>query len=134
MLTTDSNDDNSKSKKVAEKAAPPTKKKMKLEPTARSRLMKICDSSSDEEDVKPQIEEIEEVKKEKENTTPSPEKKQNAETASSSNGVKKRGKVKKMVTKTYEDDDGFISKSFLNILFCFLNRFFVQNFSFFPFL
>ena len=93
---------------------------MKLEPKSqRSRLMQICDSSSDEEDasngrdsedVKMDAEEEVVVKKEKENKTPSPDKTANNKTNGSSSG-KRRIKVKRSVTKTYEDDEGFISKS-----------------------
>lgn len=98
----------------------PSKKKMKLEPkSAKSRLMQICDSSSDEEETQRKESEmsIDEdevpVKKEKENKTPSPQKNQitkaNGINGNSSSG-KRRAKVKKMVTRTYEDEDGFISK------------------------
>lgn len=80
--------------------------------------MQICDSSSDEEDtsngrdsedVKMDAEEEVAVKKEKENKTPSPDKTANNKTNGSSSG-KRRIKVKRPVTKTYEDDEGFISK------------------------
>lgn len=96
------------------------KKKMKLEPkSARSRVMQICDSSSDEDeapakkDVKMECDDDETVvKKEKENKTPSPEKVDSNKSSSggSSSGRKRRVKVKKMVTRTYKDDEGFISK------------------------
>lgn len=120
ILPIDSSDESNKKTKPESKKLAPEKKKLKLQPTARSRLMKICDSSSDEEDVKPPVEEIEaetiEVKKEKENKTPSPEKNGSgqgqANDSSGSTGGKKRVKVKKMVTKTYEDEEGFISKHF----------------------
>lgn len=112
MKFTDSNEDVKKEKKQ-------TKKKMKLEPkSSRSRLMQICDSSSDEEDatngkdsqdVPMDTEEEVVVKKEKENKTPSPEKSASSNADGSSSG-KRRAKVKKMVTRTYEDEDGFISK------------------------
>lgn len=114
LFNSDSNEDG----KSAEKKQ--TKKKMKLEPKSqRSRLMQICDSSSDEEDasngrdsedVKMDVQEGVVVKKEKENKTPSPDKTANNKTNGSSSG-KRRIKVKRPVTKTYEDDDGFISKS-----------------------
>lgn len=93
---------------------------MKFEPkSARSRLMQICDSSSDEEDTSERKEtamdiEVEEevvVKKEKENKTPSPDKSKANQTNGSSDGKRRHTKVKKMVTRTYEDEDGFISKS-----------------------
>lgn len=98
----------------------PSKKKMKLEPkSAKSRLMQICDSSSDEEETRQKeskmsvVEDEVPVKKEKENKTPSPKKNQitrgNDTNGNSSTG-KRRAKVKKMVTRTYEDEDGFISK------------------------
>lgn len=94
------------------------KKKIKLEPkSARSRVMQICDSSSDEDeapnskDDKMECDEETVVKKEKENKTPSPEKADpNKSNAGSTGSRKRRIKVKKMVTRTYEDDDGFISK------------------------
>lgn len=94
---------------------------MKLEPkSARSRVMQICDSSSDEDeapstknDLKMECDDETVVKKEKENKTPSPEKmeprKSNAGGSDSGNR-KRRSKVKKVVTRTYEDEDGFISK------------------------
>lgn len=105
----------------------PSKKKIKLErKSAKSRLMQICDSSSDEEEIQ-QKQSVDEmsvdedevpVKKQKENKTPSPQKNQNTKAnainGNSGNGnstiVKGRAKVKKMVTRTYEDEDGFISK------------------------
>lgn len=102
----------------------PSKKKIKLEPkSSKSRLMQICDSSSDEEGTQQKVTEMsvddDEVEvpvktgKEKENNTPSPEKNQttkaNGFNDNSSSG-KRRAKVKKMVTRTYEDEDGFISK------------------------
>lgn len=78
--------------------------------------MKICDSS-DEDDAQVEIEEPmhvdEEIsaKKEKDNKTPSPQKsKSNTSKNSTVAGSKGRIKVKKMVTRTYEDEDGFISK------------------------
>lgn len=83
--------------------------------SARSRVMQICDSSSDEEDTTStndtpmDTEEEIVVKKEKENKTPSPDKSTVNGTSRSSNG-KRRIKVKKTVTRTYEDEDGFISK------------------------
>lgn len=91
---------------------------MKLEPkSARSRLMQICDSSSDEEDASERKETAMEtdeeptVKKEKENKTPSPQKsEQKQANGSAGDSKKRRAKVKKMVTKTYEDEDGFISE------------------------
>lgn len=114
----DSNEErkNGKSDKSDSKdASKPSKKKIKLEAKgARSRLMQICDSSSDEDestksDSKMVVDEEVPVKKEKENKTPSPKKEQNGK--SNSNGTtKRRIKVKKMVTRTYEDEDGFISK------------------------
>lgn len=96
----------------------PSKKKIKLEPkSAKSRLMQICDSSSDEEEVQQMSVDEDEVpiKKAKENKTPSPKTNQQAVSkasgtnCSNSNG-KRRTKVKKMVTRTYEDEDGFISE------------------------
>lgn len=95
---------------------------MKLEPkSSRSRIMQICDSSSDEDeapnqkDIKTERSEDEEsvVKKEKENKTPSPEKLDTKQTNAGGSGGnrKRRTKVKKMVTRTYEDDEGFISES-----------------------
>lgn len=112
FFRTDSNEDAKKEKKQ-------TKKKMKLEPkSSRSRLMQICDSSSDEEDAtKSKVsqdvpmdtgEEVV-VKKEKENKTPSPEKSGSSNANGGSSG-KRRSKVKKTFTRTYEDEDGFISK------------------------
>lgn len=109
------------SKAAVKKEKVQAKKKMKLEPkSARSRVMQICDSSSDEDeapvrkDAKMECDdEVAVVKKEKENKTPSPEK-ANANRSnggdSSSGGRKRRIKVKKMVTRTYEDEDGFVSK------------------------
>lgn len=108
---------NKKSKKA------PVKTKNEKVATNRSRIMQICDSSSDEEQattskqaMKTEQEE-EDVKKEKENTTPTKNSTSEAmdteEVHSDTNGTqkqKKRGKVKKMITKTFEDDDGFISK------------------------
>lgn len=92
------------------------KKKVKLEPkSSRSRLMQICDSSSDEEDasskkdVAMDTEDDIVVKKEKENKTPSPNK-TNGHTKNGSSSGKRRAKVKKTVTRTYEDEDGFISQ------------------------
>lgn len=79
--------------------------------------MQICDSSSDEDealnnkDLPMDTEEEIVVKKEKENKTPSPNKSDSSQTNGSSSG-KRRVKIKKMVTKTYEDEDGFISKYF----------------------
>lgn len=90
----------------------------------RSRIMQICDSdtSSDEESAstskKAKIEgdEAGTAKKEKENKTPTKneaieamETEEDAGT-SSTQKQKKRGKVKKMVTKTFEDEDGYISE------------------------
>lgn len=93
------------------------KKKMKLEKkSASSRLMQICDSSSDEEgasngkDVSMGTEEEPVVTKEKENKTPSPKKSDANRSSASSSSGKRRAKIKKFVTKTYEDEDGFISK------------------------
>lgn len=111
----DSNDEVKSSEKNQKAQA---KKKVKLEPkSARSRLMQICDSSSDEEDASERketamdTEEETVVKKEKENKTPSPQKSgANAANESASDSKKRRAKVKKMVTRTYEDEDGFISK------------------------
>lgn len=110
-------DSNGESKSTEKKNSIQSKKKIKLEPkSSRSRLLQICDSSSDEEDAsnaKDSAMDVEEepvVKKEKENKTPSPEKLQNSKTNGSSDGKKRRTKIKKMVTKTYEDEDGFISK------------------------
>ncbi|XP_055304890.1 uncharacterized protein LOC129569757 [Sitodiplosis mosellana] len=110
--TSDSNED----AKSAEKKQ--TKKKMKLEPKShRSRVMQLCDSSSDEEsttngkdsqDEPMDTEEEVVVKKEKENKTPSPEKMTSNKVNGSSSG-KRRAKVKKTVTRTYEDEDGFIN-------------------------
>lgn len=99
----------------------PSKKKIKLEPkSAKSRLMQICDSSSDEEVIQQKnqkdsaemsVDEDEvPVKKEKENKTPSPEKNQTTKANGNSSSGKTRAKVKKMVTRTFEDEDGFISK------------------------
>lgn len=119
---------------------PPTKgspanKKQKKEPAKmkndkaakhRSRIMQICDSSSDEEEAstsKSANEKMETdndettVKKEKENTTPTknsaPDTMETDANGGEMNGSqkpKKRGKVKKMVTKTFEDEDGYISE------------------------
>lgn len=116
FIHTDSNEDSKSMVKKNEKAQ--AKKKMKFEPkSARSRLMQICDSSSDEEDSSERkdtpmdTEEEVVVTKEKENKTPSPDKsKGNQSNGSSSDGKKRHSKVKKMVTRTYEDEDGFISK------------------------
>lgn len=114
FIFADSNDDF----KGAEKKQ--TKKKPKLEPKSKhSRLLQICDSSSDDEDEtannKDRSMDVDEeevvVKKEKENKTPSPDKSRNNIPNGSSSG-KRRAKVKKVVTKTYEDEDGFISKYF----------------------
>lgn len=112
--------DSAEDTKLAEKNAKiQAKKKFKLEPkTARSRVMQICDSSSDEDetpnrkDIKMECEEESVVKKEKENKTPSPEKQDTNQTNAdgSASNRKRRIKVKKMVTETYEDDDGFISE------------------------
>lgn len=106
----DSNDD------AEEVKSPPLKKKVKLEKVStRSRLMKICDSS-DEDDVETEqpmnVDEEACVKKEKENKTPSPQKSKSNTSKNNDSvaGTKKRIKVRKMVTKTYEDLDGFISK------------------------
>lgn len=108
---------NKKSKK-----APANMKNEKVA-TNRSRIMQICDSSSDEEEATTSKQAMEtkqdegEVKKEKENTTPTknstPEAMDTEEIRSDTNGTqqqKKRGKVKKMMTKTFKDDDGFISE------------------------
>lgn len=79
--------------------------------------MQICDSSSDEEGasnnkgLSMDIEEEVVVKKEKENKTPSPDISAHDKTNGSSS-CKRRAKVKKMVTRTYEDEDGFISKCY----------------------
>lgn len=115
FISTDSNED---SKSVVKNEKGQAKKKMKLEPkSARSRLMQICDSSSDEEDTSerkdtPMDTEEEKVvvKKEKENKTPSPDKSKVNKSNGSTDSKKRRAKMKKVVTKTYEDDDGFISK------------------------
>lgn len=78
--------------------------------------MQICDSSSDEDEAPAAKDDKMEcdadetvVKKEKENKTPSPEKIDSNKSAANG-GRKRRAKVKKMVTRTYEDEDGFISK------------------------
>lgn len=74
---------------------------------ARSRLMQICDSSDEEGTPFEPVP----VKKEKENKTPSPQKiEANASKVSGNTSGKRRIKVKKTVTNTYEDEDGFISK------------------------
>lgn len=130
---------------------PPTKvtqanKKQKKEPAKmmndkaakqRSRIMQICDSSSDEEEAstsKP-VNEIMEtdngettVKKEKENTTPTknsaPDAMETDANGGEMNGSQKpnkRGKVKKMITKTFEDEEGFISE------FCYECRYLVTG-------
>lgn len=110
-------DSNEESKSNDKKQPMPSKKKIKLEPkAAHSRLLQICDSSSDEEDTsnaKDSPMEVEDevvVKKEKENKTPSPEKSQKNNANGSNDSKKRRVKVKKIVTRTYEDEDGFISK------------------------
>lgn len=111
-------DSNEEVKSETEKKAKiQPKKKMKLEKkSASSRLMQICDSSSDEEgasngkDVSMDTEEEPVVTKEKENKTPSPEKSDANRSSASSSSGKRRAKIKKFVTKTYEDEDGFISK------------------------
>lgn len=119
VFRTDSNED---TKSIEKKQ---TKKKIKLEPKAsRSRLMQICDSSDEEDtsngkdsDVPMESEEEVVVKKEKENKTPSPDKSQSNNTNGSSSG-KRRIKVKRTVTKTYEDEDGFISKFISKVKIC----------------
>lgn len=110
--------------------APATKKlkknlaKAKNEKTAanRSRILQICDSSSDEDVAAPtqstsdKAETV--VKKEKENTTPtknddSEKMDVEDEGCSNENGTekpKRRRKVKKTVKKTFEDKDGYISE------------------------
>lgn len=107
-------DSNEESKSNDKKQPMPSKKKMKLEPK-RSRLLQICDSSSDEDDMsnaKDSVMEVEEevvVKKEKENKTPSPVKSEKKNANISNDSKKRRVKVKKIVTRTYEDEDGFIN-------------------------
>lgn len=114
------------------KATPATKKPKKESVKSsnnkvaknRSRIIQICDSSSDEEEASTskkangKIESDEEttVKKEKENTTPTKiDASGTMETDECANvnetqTTKKRGKVKKMVTKTFEDEEGYISE------------------------
>lgn len=116
-----------------------TRKKVKTEVTKvstkkssqRARILQICDSSSDEEvtpaasngkpnDSKPNVSADDaemSVPKEKENTTPE---KQNENEKDQTNGSvtdeagpkKRRYKAKKMIKRTYEDADGYISKRY----------------------
>lgn len=104
----------------------PSKKKVKMESVKikktdkkapnRSRLMQICDSSSDDEcvEVKQEVNVHPTKVKEKENKTPpknDTEKMDTDDHAENGNVSKKRRiKIKRPVTRTYEDDDGFISK------------------------
>ncbi|XP_031622883.1 DNA polymerase delta subunit 3 [Contarinia nasturtii] len=107
----DSNDDF----KATEKKQ--TKKKPKLEQKSKhSRLMQLCDSSSEEDEAsnnKDRSMDIDDeelvVKKEKENKTPSPEKTKSNGTPNGSSSGKHRAKVKKTITKTYVDEDGFVN-------------------------
>lgn len=70
--------------------------------------MQICDSSDDDEEVKPTTDAAT-VKKEKENKTPSPQKSEAKQSNGNNSGGRRRIKVKKTVTRSYEDEDGFIS-------------------------
>lgn len=107
------------------------RKKVKMEPKrakksdggkTRSRIMQICDSSSDEETAQATVNvengrSQETVQKEKENKTPPTV---NGESVAdkvdrtidvNTSAPKTRRKVKKRVTKTFEDDEGYISNS-----------------------
>lgn len=114
-----------------EKTAP-IKKKVKMEPVkytsksksaGHSRLMQLCDSSSDEEESGTKVDgrdsktvnsddEMNGIKKEKEkeNTTPT---KSDVDGTSPENGVeggKRRYKTKRTVVKTFQGDDGYFRK------------------------
>lgn len=95
----------------------------------RARILQICDSSSDEEEP-PKLtngkseasklnvsdEDTAMVTKEKENTTPEKKNEQfetNGSVTDEAGPNKRRYKAKKMVKRTYEDEDGYISKSFI---------------------
>lgn len=97
---------------------PSLKRKKPTNPSKKSRIMEICDSSSDdemndrdaaEEKRKERLveydEEMAEPEVEKKQKRPSPEKPVENDSNSAN---RTRGKVKKMVTKTFTDDDGYL--------------------------
>jgi len=102
------------------------KKKVKTEPVKtkskaasnRSRILQICDSSSDEEDIvakdgvkndKDAAGDADVSMKEKENKTPPKNNSENNDNDTATVPQKRRFKTKRMVTKTYEDEDGYIN-------------------------
>ncbi|XP_058125316.1 DNA polymerase delta subunit 3 [Anopheles ziemanni] len=97
---------------------PLLKRKKTANPSKKSRIMEICDSSSDdemngrdaaEEKRKERLvefdEEMAEPEVEEKQKRPSPEKPVENDSNSAN---RTRGKVKKMVTKTFTDDDGYL--------------------------
>lgn len=104
---------------------PPQKKKVKMEPISvksekkngqnKSRIMRLVDSSSDEDD-EPMVAESDVehptngISADKENPESETVSKIDKDLNENAVTLKRRRKVKKMVTKTYKDDEGFISE------------------------
>uniref|UniRef100_A0AAG5DDR4 DNA polymerase delta subunit 3 n=1 Tax=Anopheles atroparvus TaxID=41427 RepID=A0AAG5DDR4_ANOAO len=94
---------------------PQLKRKKTANPSKKSRILEICDSSSDdereaaEEQRKERLvdfdEEMAEPTVAEKQPSPSPEKPVENDSNSAN---RNRGKVKKMVTKTFTDDDGYL--------------------------
>ncbi|KFB45587.1 hypothetical protein ZHAS_00013575 [Anopheles sinensis] len=98
---------------------PVLKRKKTANPSKKSRIMEICDSSSDDEEMngreaaeekrKERLvefdEEMAEPEVEEKPKSPSPEKPVENDSNSAN---RTRGKVKKLVTKTFTDDDGYL--------------------------